>query len=116
MELMPQKIKGTVRKGKGEGRITGFPTANILLEQKFPSGIYAGTVVYDGKAFLAAIFVPPSGTVLEAHLLDFAGTLYDAVIEVEIIRKIRDSVPYTTAEDMQERIIQDIENVRRLNK
>lgn len=81
-------IEGRVIRGTGYGKKLGFPTANLDRKQyakeglRVPLGIYAGMAYrYDRKeTFKAAIVVGPVDKKklpkIEAHLLDFSGTLY----------------------------------------
>ena len=50
-------IRGKVRSGAKRGKSLGFPTANILLHQKIPEGIYASIVTIKEKAYYAATFI-----------------------------------------------------------
>ncbi len=94
----PFRIEGTVQHGDKLGRTIGYPTANIAmgpyLRPKY--GIYAirarladGRLV-DGAANLGIrpTFDPPK-ELLEAYLFDFAESLYDQIIEVELIAFLR---------------------------
>ncbi len=105
------KIKGKVIKGKGEGRKLGFPTANVLLAEKIPSGIFSAEVFFEGKVYQSAVFVSPDNNFLEAHIFDFTGDLYGQEIEVLIKDKIRDIVPFESDEQMKALIADDIKKI-----
>jgi riboflavin kinase/FMN adenylyltransferase len=108
------KISGVVIKGKQKGRQIGFPTANIsLTECKFESGVYVGKTVLDGKEYTAAIFVPDSGDLLEAHILDFEGDLYGEEMEIEIGQKIREVVRFESEKDLISQILKDLFQIRK---
>jgi riboflavin kinase/FMN adenylyltransferase len=92
-------IKGVVQRGDARGRDLGYPTANMALGdyQRPRYGIYAVRVTLDdgsehpGVASLGIrpTFDPPR-ELLETHLLDFDGDLYDRKIEVALHAFIRD--------------------------
>ena len=94
----PYRIQGNVQHGDKLGRTIGFPTANIAMDRYLRPkyGIYAvrGLLpdgrVLDGAANLGIrpTFDPPK-ELLEAHFFDFAESLYDQCIEVEMIAYIR---------------------------
>jgi riboflavin kinase / FMN adenylyltransferase len=92
-------IEGVVQDGDKRGRELGYPTANMALGdyQRPRYGIYAVRVTLDdgsehpGVASLGVrpTFDPPQ-ELLETHLLDFDGDLYDRKIEVALHAFIRD--------------------------
>jgi riboflavin kinase/FMN adenylyltransferase len=108
------KFTGIVEKGKGEGHTIGFPTANIKLEDKGVSGIYAGRASVGGKEYIAAVYADQGRGLLEAHLLDFEGDLYGKEIEVELFDKIRDAAVFESFEVLAAQITKDVETIRAL--
>ncbi len=83
----PWSVRGTVAHGDALGRTIGFPTANIALgEQLEPArGVYAVTVVLDGRVVAGVANIGRRPTVaegaisrVEAHLFDVDGDLYRA--------------------------------------
>ena len=94
----PHEMRGVVVRGDQRGRTLGFPTANVAIppEMLMPGdGIYAGWLergVGTGAAQLlpAAIYVGKrptfyddrAMTLLEVHVLDFAGDLYGESVGV----------------------------------
>jgi riboflavin kinase / FMN adenylyltransferase len=102
------KIKGLVIKGRAKGKKLGFPTANVKLDKKLESGVFAGTVILGEKKYKAAIFVGSEGDILEAHILDFSGDLYGKEIEVIIKDKLRDIKRFNSDEELVEQIKKDI--------
>ena len=92
-------IEGVVQRGDSRGRELGYPTANMVFGdyQRPRYGIYAVRVTLDdgsehpGVASLGVrpTFDPPR-ELLETHLLDFDGDLYDRKIEVALHAFIRD--------------------------
>lgn len=106
-----KKFSGVVIKGNKKGREFGFPTANIVLKEKFDSGVYRGRVIVGEKTYRSAIFVWPDKPVLEAYLLDYSGDLYSQKIEVEIIEKIREVIKFDSEKALIEQIGKDVEQV-----
>lgn len=101
----PFTIEGVVQHGAKLGRTIGFPTANIdmgsYLRPRY--GIYAvrGVLpdgrVLDGAANLGIrpSFDPPK-ELLEPYFFDFAESLYDQSIEVQLIAYIRPEAKFDT--------------------
>ena len=91
-------IEGVVQNGDARGRELGYPTANLVLGdyQRPRYGIYAVRVTLEdgsehpGVANLGIrpTFDPPQ-ELLETHLLDYSGDLYDQRMEVALHAFIR---------------------------
>jgi riboflavin kinase/FMN adenylyltransferase len=119
----PFAIAGTVQHGDKVGRTIGFPTANIDMGRYLrPAyGIYAvrGILpdgrVLDGAANLGVrpSFDPPK-ELLEPHFFDFAGSLYDQRIEVQLIRYLHGERKYGGLEALTAGIAQDCADARRI--
>lgn len=110
------KIVGKVMRGQENGRKLGFPTANLNFSGKLEAGVYAGNVEFEGKKYKAAIVYFPEKSLLEAHLLDFSGNLYDKEMRVEIGEKIREIVKFKNSEELIRQIRKDLEIIKnRLN-
>ncbi|WP_329049679.1 riboflavin kinase [Amycolatopsis sp. NBC_01488] len=113
-------VRGTVESGDKRGRELGFPTANIALRDQDGSvgdGVWAGWVRRaDGTHVPAAISVGRRPTyygadgyrLLEAHLLDFSGDLYDETLVVWLGSHLRDQEKYSSAEDLITALKNDI--------
>ncbi|WP_322783891.1 riboflavin biosynthesis protein RibF [Marinomonas pontica] len=90
-------LSGRVVHGQQLGRKLGFPTANVHLKgvKSALSGVYAVTFLVDGVSHdgVANIGVRPTvqgkTPVLEVHLLDFNGDLYDKYVQVTFCQFIR---------------------------
>ena len=105
----PYRMSGKVIQGKKLGRELGFPTANVNLNRKQSAvtGVFAARV--HGANAHALNAVASVGTrptfhetkpLLEAHVFDFDGDLYDKRIDVEFIQKLRDEVKFDSAADL----------------
>jgi riboflavin kinase / FMN adenylyltransferase len=121
-------LRGTVVHGDRRGRSLGFPTANLAFayEAALPAlGIYLGRVsvperkVGPGHPALVSIGVRPTfhddGRVLvEAYLLDWDGDLYDAVLDVELVTRIRDERRFESVDALVSQMRADETEARRL--
>ncbi|MDR0515747.1 MAG: bifunctional riboflavin kinase/FAD synthetase [Fibromonadaceae bacterium] len=110
-------ISGVVEHGLGQGKVLGFPTANLRLPsyKLLPkNGVYCGFASFEGQKHRAVINVgnrPSLGNrpvQLEAHLLNFDGDLYDKKLSVELARRLRDEIKFDSVEALKEQIKKDI--------
>jgi riboflavin kinase/FMN adenylyltransferase len=120
----PYEVRGVVAHGDERGRELGFPTANVSVpgEVLLPAdGIYAGWLERaDGTVLPAAIslgrrptfYVESNVSLLEAHLLDFAGDLYDEAVRVRFVARRRGEVRFDSVEALVEEIARDVEWTR----
>lgn len=108
---MPVEFSGIVVEGNHEGRVFGFPTANLMVVHNLRPGIYAGHVEYLGQVFPSAIIVNPKkkSEIIEAHLLSFNQNLYGQEIKIVVKEFIRDWYIFQTLTEGQARIKKDLE-------
>ncbi|WP_088181826.1 riboflavin biosynthesis protein RibF [Sphingobium sp. Z007] len=119
----PFAIQGMVQHGDKLGRTIGFPTANIDMGPYLrPAyGIYAvrGILpdgrVLDGAANLGIrpSFDPPK-ELLEPHFFDFAESLYDRQIEVQLIAYLHAERKYDGLDALMAGIAQDCDDARQI--
>ncbi len=118
------EIRGVVGHGDKRGREIGYPTANVALgETIHPSyGVYATWVRVDGQSEwmraatnigIRPMFEVSTGLV-EAHILDFSGDLYDKVLHIRPVKKIRDEMRFGSLEDLVHQIDTDCIRVREI--
>lgn len=120
----PHSVRGVVVHGHQRGRELGFPTANLAEESEGlapAAGVYAGILEVGGVRYLAGISVGNNPTFddvhrnqVEAHALDADFDAYDKVATVTFTHRLRDSLPFTTIDDLIVAMKQDIVDVREL--
>jgi len=116
------RLEGRVTEGARRGRTLGFPTANLTaIATVMPAdGVYAGRAGVDGTSYAAAINIGPNPTFaeqsrkVEAHLIDFKGDLYGRSLEVDLVDRLRDTVPFAGIEALQNQLKRDVEQARAL--
>lgn len=118
----PFAIQGRVIHGDKVGRTIGYPTANVELSDYLRPryGIYAvrarlddGRVI-DGAANIGIrpSFDPPK-ELLETYLFDFAESLYDRVMEVELVSFLRPEAKFDDLDALVLQMDADCEEARR---
>jgi len=97
----------------------GFPTANLLLCKEtslfLPFGIYVVYVPLHGKILngLTSIGVRPTvdgkNLRIEVHLFDFRENLYNLILSVYFIDRLRDEMKFNTLEELSHQMQRDKE-------
>jgi riboflavin kinase/FMN adenylyltransferase len=116
----PFQVRGEVVQGDGRGRELGFPTANLVPDERLvrpDQGVYACRV--DGRAAAINIGVRPQfetgrGVLIEAHLIDFEGDLYGQELRIEFLQRLRGEKLFASVDALVEQIGQDVEAARRI--
>ncbi len=119
----PFTVQGTVQHGDKNGRLLGYPTANIDMGQYLRPlyGIYAvrGRLpdgrILDGAANLGIrpSFDPPK-ELLEPYFFDFADNLYGQIIEVEFHAFIRGEAKFDDLEALKVQMAKDCDTARNI--
>lgn len=120
----PYSLSGTVMRGQQLGREIGFPTANLdLPPDKFLPryGVYAASVETMGWPRLQGAMnlgcrptVDEGKTpIIEVHLLDWSGDLYDRPLTVYLEKFIRPEQKFASLDALKEQIAIDCEITRK---
>lgn len=116
---------GTVVHGEKRGRLLGFPTANVLPDNDpvIPAkGVYAVRFTVDGQTLdgVCNVGVKPTfhdthgAPVIEVHVLDFDGDLYDKEVAVDWIGRIRPEVKFGSVDALIEQLNNDAQQAREI--
>lgn len=119
----PYSIRGPVLRGAGRGRTLGFATANLRPERPLilAPGVYHAWATWDagrGWAVVNVGYRPTFGENeywVEAYLLDFSGDLYDRLLTVHFLERIRGEMKFAGIEALKSQVMADIETARRLS-
>ena len=113
----PYGIVGKVGGGERRGRLLGVPTINLteLSPRKLlpPDGVYAVAVEWRGGRVGGMMNQGPRPTfqdgrrILEAHLFDFEGDLYNEWVRVEWVERLRDIERFPSVEQLQQQLERD---------
>lgn len=121
----PHMLTGTVIEGDRRGRTIGFPTCNLggVEEALPPFGVYAVLVDrVDGASGGRAVGIargvanlgvrptvkdPDARPSVEAHLFDFDGDLYGAVLRVHLVARLRAEQKFSGLDALKAQIVRD---------
>jgi len=121
-------FKGTIVHGDGRGRKLGFPTANLSVDNPdklIPAkGIYAAECVVENEKHFGLLSLGSRPTfhkegeiIPEFYIFDFDRDIYDAVMQVNLVEKIRDEEKFSSVDELIIRMKKDEKVGRRiLNK
>lgn len=113
------RFQGKVQRGQGRGKDLGYPTANIKLEQHIPEGIYISTICIKGQTYNALTFIGTAKTFeendykAEVYILDFKEDIYDELVTVNLLQKIRENKKFETIDALVEQIKLDDKKARK---
>lgn len=118
----PYSLRGPVVHGMGRGKDLGFPTANLRPPEGpklLPaSGIYAVRASLKDEIREGLVHLGPRPTFagsppsLELYLLDFDRDIYGETVRVDFLARLRDVMPFGSAEELVEQMQEDRERAR----
>ena len=111
----PYTLRGTVTHGDSRGRLLGFPTVNLQVDQLVPAdGVYGGWAFIGAAAHRAAISIGTNPTFqgsarrIEAFLLDFDQDIYDQAVDLGFEIFVRDQHTFAGPDALRQQIARDV--------
>ena len=116
----PFMVEGEVVGGDQRGRELGFPTANLIPDDRLAipgHGVYAAFA--DGVPAAVNVGVRPTfesgrGVQIEAYLIDHEEDLYGKVLRVAFVARLRGEKRFATIEDLIAQMRTDVDDARRV--
>ena len=118
------KFKSKQIKGKGRGRLLGYPTINLEIPQNFnlEDGIYAVKVFTREKEFIGAMHYGPipvfkeNKKTLEVFLIDieYSDIPNSKVFEIETLKYLRPVLNFPSQEELVKQIGKDVNQTREI--
>jgi riboflavin kinase/FMN adenylyltransferase len=116
----PFMVEGTVVKGDRRGRELGFPTANLVPDDRLVipgHGIYAAFA--NGIPAAVNVGVRPTfesgrGVLIETYLIDHEEDLYGKTLRVAFVERLRGEKRFDQVEALIEQMKQDVEDAKRV--
>lgn len=113
-------ISGTIVNGHHRGRKLGFPTANLAAATELipADGIYATTVELENRRWLSVSSVGHNPTfgeglrTIETYVLDFAQNIYDEMVKLSFVQRIREERKFAQIEDLVTQMHEDVRAAR----
>jgi riboflavin kinase / FMN adenylyltransferase len=116
----PFMVEGPVVKGDQRGRELGFPTANIVPDDRLAipgHGVYAAFA--NGAPAAVNVGVRPTfesgrGVLIETYLIDRDEDLYGKNLRVAFVERLRGERRYPSAEELISQMRRDVEDAKRV--
>ena len=116
----PFMVEGDVVKGDQRGRELGFPTANIVPDDRLAipgHGVYAAFA--DGVPAAVNVGVRPTfesgrGVLIETYLIDRDEDLYGKTLRVAFVERLRGEKRFPSVEDLVAQMQRDVEDAKRV--
>ncbi|MCW3067049.1 MAG: bifunctional riboflavin kinase/FAD synthetase [Solirubrobacterales bacterium] len=118
----PHQLRGPVVRGDRRGRELGFPTANLVPDERYAypgHGVYACEAEVGAERRAAAVnvgvrptFVTGRGMLVEAFLLDFDGDIYGEELRLDFLHRLRGERRFDTVEALVDQMTKDVEATR----
>ena len=111
-------FSGLVVHGDNRGKELGFPTANLKVEDEdklLPAiGIYAVECIIEEKKYYGLLslgtrptFYSEGSLVPEIYLFDFNQNIYNKIVTVNLVEKIRDEQKFSSVDELIEQMNKD---------
>ena len=117
-------LTGKVVKGDGLGKQIDYPTANIKIEENYKiipkDGVYYIKTTIDNKLYNGMMNIGHRPTIgskeksIEVNLFNFNRDIYDKIISVNVIKKIRDEKKFSSIEALKAQLAKDQEHCLKL--
>ncbi len=116
----PFMVEGEVVSGDQRGRELGFPTANLVPDDRLAipgHGVYAAFA--NGVPAAVNVGVRPTfesgrGVLIETYLIDFEGDLYGTDLRVAFVARLRGEKRFPGVEELIAQMRVDVEDAKRV--
>jgi riboflavin kinase/FMN adenylyltransferase len=116
----PFMVEGTVVQGDQRGRELGFPTANIVPDDRLAipgHGVYAAFA--NGLPAAVNVGIRPTfesgrGVLIETYVIDHDEDLYGKTLRVAFVERLRGERAYHEVDELIEQMKRDVEDAKRV--
>ena len=120
----PFFITGKVIRGDQLGRTLGYPTANLMIEEKYKlipaDGIYAVRVKVEGQVYNGMAYIGHRPTVngmtrnIEVNIFNFSNDIYNQQLRMEFLHFVREDIHFASLDELVVQLVKDKHDVQLL--
>ncbi len=107
-------LNGTVIHGNKYGRTIGFPTINISINKilNIDLGVYLCHVLLESKLYNGMLYYGNNSLdndklIIEVNLFDYSEDCYDKIVEINILKKIRNPIKINNIDELKLLLVDD---------
>jgi len=110
-------INGTIEHGYQNGRLLGFPTANIRIDENYAlpkGGVFATEITINGNKYLSMTNIGTHPTLdelvipsIETNIFNFEHNIYNEKVQLTFLEFLRDEVKFENKNDLIEQLKKD---------
>ncbi len=119
-------LTGKVIEGDKRGRLLGFPTANIFVDDPYKiipkNGVYICKVISNQQSYFGVTNIgnrPTFNTMkhqVEVHILDFSQDIYNQYLTLEFLEYVRPEQKFESIDQLKQQIHRDVVSTREFFK
>lgn len=120
----PYSISGVVVHGTKQGKLLGYPTANIEVNSEYKlipaNGVYAVKIKLADRIYGGMLNIGDNPTFIdkkwsiEVHIFEFQKDIYNQTVEISFIQKMRDELKFASKEKLIQQLKLDEINAREI--
>ena len=114
---LPYSFTGKVEEGKKNGRVIGYPTANIQIKENYKlipkTGVYIVSSKIENKLFYGMMNIGKNPTIgdneqtIEVHFFNFDKDIYNQNLTVSVLEFIRTEQKFESLAELQRQLDKD---------
>jgi riboflavin kinase/FMN adenylyltransferase len=117
----PFFVTGKVGRGDQIGRTIGYPTANIMIEERYKlipdDGIFSAKVIIGGVTYKGMAYIGSRPTIngvsrnIEVNIFDFDREIYGETVRMEFYNFVRTDIKFSGLDELKKQLLKDKDDV-----
>jgi riboflavin kinase/FMN adenylyltransferase len=117
----PFFVTGKVGRGDQIGRTIGYPTANIMIEERYKlipdDGIFSAKVIINGLTYKGMAYIGSRPTIngisrnIEVNIFDFNREIYGETVVMQFYNFVRTDIKFASLDELKAQLVKDTDDV-----